>query len=247
MIINDDSITIMNHKISFDEINDILNYKSKIALCDANNRVLFNNMYDNNIIEKIADVTLTKQNNNPIFKIIKTFYSENTQQYNIKIYMDRSTRCEIPLKDFIDINDKIDFYSDKWRNIIYHSDPLFTTLKFKIKEEKITRNLRNDFNNLCKNQNKFNIKLKNELNDNILDITCGFHNILQNIIKEQKNINNNLKNIIKNNNSFTNELNNLRQIIKHQDLKIKYQYILFIIYLFITFFNSLKYLINFLN
>jgi hypothetical protein len=58
------------------------------------------------------------------------------------------------------------FRDDDIVSVISNLEPLFTTLKFKIKEERLTRNLRNDLNDLNdfkKSQYNNNIKFSNDM------------------------------------------------------------------------------------
>lgn len=171
VIIDNDNnyISIMDHIITIDDMIDNLYYRTDIAW--AKNVKCINLLYLNNLKEndkenlnKIITTKLYEEvkkvdNNKQIFKYID---SDLCDKYNLySIGYKKSSRTEnhiIPIKIFKKTDNDIN-------EIIENLEPFYSTLKYKIKEEKFTRNIRNDFNEFKNTQNSNIIKLTNDIRD----------------------------------------------------------------------------------
>lgn len=165
--INNNYISIMNHIITIDDMIDNLYYRTNISW--AKNVKCINLLYLNNlnkndkenlnnlITTKLYDEIKKRNINKPIFKYIDYDICDKYNLYSIGYK--KSSRTEnyiIPIKIF-----KTQDYNIN--EIIENLEPFYTTLKYKIKEEKITRNIRNDLNDFKKCQYQNIIKLTNDI------------------------------------------------------------------------------------
>lgn len=154
-------ITIMGHRITLNDMIDNLYYRTDIAWCKNLNgiRLLYldnlnkkdRKTFDNIIYNKISIAAKDANSIKPIFKFI--YNNSKTEEYYLDI--DNINNEYIEYKT-INNNYKINIYQNKkdknkfidkdWYWHISYLEPFYSTLKFKIKEERITRNLREEMN-----------------------------------------------------------------------------------------------------
>ena len=154
-------ITIMGHRITLNDMIDNLYYRTDIAWCKNLNgiRLLYldnlnkkdRKTFDNIIYNKISIAAKDANSIKPIFKFI--YNNSKTEKYYLDI--DNINNEYIEYKT-INNNYKINIYQNKkdknkfidkdWYWHISYLEPFYSTLKFKIKEERITRNLREEMN-----------------------------------------------------------------------------------------------------
>jgi hypothetical protein len=160
-------ISIMNHIITIDDMIDNLYYRTDIAW--AKNVKAINLLYFKGLKEtsKLSLNTLLKNRlveavrkadrKRAIFRYIDYDLWDKYNLYTIKYKKtSRTDNDVIPIKIFRNADINID-------EQISNLEPLCTTLKFKIKEERLTRNLRNDLNDFKKSQYINNIKFSNDM------------------------------------------------------------------------------------
>lgn len=215
----DESITILDHKITIDDMIHQLYYINDIELSKynglhhiytaSNNN---NNNFNDIIIKinnKLCNASLIADNKKPIFRILEdynkiTFNNNNEALYNNidEFRKEKEINNNIIPNFFVNEKHKTDFYNN-WNNIILNFNLLFSTLKFKIKEERLTRNLRNDLKQFINNQNKINNDLK---------MICKTYEQKYNIMKDVI-----IKNSRNQENINLNIFNNIKRVIKTQD------------------------------
>jgi len=196
MNIDENKITIMGYRITINDMIDNLYYRTDIAwskniiglkLLYINNlnkkdKKLFDNIIYNNLSIAAKDANSI----NPIFKFI--YNNSNNDEYYLDIDNDNDNNNDLNIEyKTINNNYKIKIYQNNkdrhkfidkdWYWHISYLEPFYSTLKFKIKEERLTRNLRND------------------MNYNFITITNDIRKI-RNIIKNQEIIIKNIKNTI---------------------------------------------------
>ena len=182
MNINQNSITLMNHTITINDMIDNLYYRTDIEL--AKNEKALKILYINNLDEndknyfyhlinaKISEESKIANLIKPIFKFI--VIENNNDEYFLEIdnssnntYIDYKTNNKFNYK--INIyqteDDKYKFNNRDWSWHILSLEPFYSTLKFKIKQEKITKKIRNDFNEYKKTNDKKYYTLANDLID----------------------------------------------------------------------------------
>ena len=185
MNINDNSINIMNHIITIDDMIDDLYYRTDIAW--AKNKIGIKLLYLNNLNEKdknkfyylinskISNQSKIANYKKPIFK----FIDMKSYEYNYEYYLDieytdyKNSLIQYKINDkenykiriYQNSDDKFKFNYKDWNNHISYLEPFYSTLKFKIKEEKITRNVRNDLNLLKKSNYTNFINLSKEIRE----------------------------------------------------------------------------------
>ena len=167
--VDNNYISLMGHTITTDDMIENLYYRTDISW--AKNVKCFNLLYLNGLkessilslntllIDKLNDEIKKADEIKPIFRFID---SKLCDKYNLySIGYKKSSRTEnytIPIKIFkseeVNINE-----------IVENLEPLYSTLKYKIKEERITRNIRNDINALKKSNYIYNIKIGNEIRE----------------------------------------------------------------------------------
>jgi len=183
MNINDNSINIMNHIITIDDMIDDLYYRTDIAW--AKNKIGIKLLYLNNLNEKdknkfyylinskISNQSKIANYKKPIFK----FIDMKSYEYNYEYYLDieytdyENSLIEYKINDkenykiriYQNSDDKFKFNYKDWNNHIAYLEPFYSTLKFKIKEERITRKLRNEFNEFKNYNNNQLSKLSNDI------------------------------------------------------------------------------------
>ena len=185
MNINNNSITLMNHTITINDMIDNLYYRTEIEL--SKNEKALKILYINNLNEndknnfyyiinaKISEESKKVNLINPIFKFIdinddiNDDYFLDIDNYSNKtnVYLEYKTtnKCNYKLNIYQTENDKFKFNHRDWSWHISYLEPFYSTLKFKIKEERITRKLRNDFNEYkIINNDKYN-KIMNNIAD----------------------------------------------------------------------------------
>lgn len=164
MNIDENKITIMGHRITINDMIDNLYYRTDIAWSknliglkllyldnlNKKDKKLFDNIIYNNLSIAAKDANSI----NPIFKFI--YNNSNNDEYYLDIDNDNNNDLTIEYKTINNNNYKIKIYQNNkdrhkffdkdWYWHISYLEPFYSTLKFKIKEEKITRNLRNDMN-----------------------------------------------------------------------------------------------------
>lgn len=165
-------ISIMNHIITVDDMIHNLYYRTDIAW--AKNVKAINLLYFKGLKEtsKLSLNTLLKDrlveevrkadNKQPIFRYIDYDACNKYNLYSIKY---KKSGCNGNGNENGNGNDiciKI-FRNDDIASVISNLEPLCSTLKFKIKEERLTRNLRNDLNDFKKSQYMNNIKFSNDM------------------------------------------------------------------------------------
>ena len=98
-------------------------------------------------------------------------------EYNYEYYLDieytdyKNSLIEYKINDkenykiriYQNSDDKFKFNYKDWNNHISYLEPFYSTLKFKIKEERITRKLRNEFNEFKNYNNNQLSKLSNDI------------------------------------------------------------------------------------
>lgn len=143
-------ISIMDHIITIDDMIENLYYRTDIAWSKnvkCINLLYLNGLKDTSklslntlITERLNEAVKVANEKKPIFRY---FDYDTCNKYNLfAIGYKKSSRTEnhiIPIKIFENPNLNIN-------DIISNLEPLCSTLKYKIKEERITRNLRNDLN-----------------------------------------------------------------------------------------------------
>jgi hypothetical protein len=165
--IDNNYISMMNQIITIDDMIENLYYRTDIAW--SKNVKCINLLYLNGlketstlslntlITERLNEAVKLANEKRPIFKYIDY---DLCNKYNLyTIGYKKSSRNEnniIPVKIFDNPNINID-------EIVSNLEPLYSTLKYKIKEERITRNLRNDLNDFKKVQYMNFIKLSNDI------------------------------------------------------------------------------------
>jgi hypothetical protein len=224
--VNDNSIIFLNHKITIDDMINEMYYISNNAL--YNNPNIADSIYLSNLNQedkdkfynfreqKLHDAIKIADNINPIFKNNNISYHFN----NNKIY------CNL-VKPFNN-NNNINCIND----LILYINIFYKALKFKIKQEKITKNIYNDLHitnkKLMKIENKY-YEIENTLkaHEKHINKLCSCIDYIYN-----SNDINNSKNIIINNNYC--EINNEIINIKTRQFYITiFVIILFIINIFI--------------
>lgn len=188
MNIDNDSIFLMNQTITIDDMVENLYYKTDIAL--SKNQTAIKLLYINNLTEidrhyfyylinaKISETSKIANINKPIFKFIDILNNQSNTEYfldiednmndnknNYFIEYKTTNKCNYKINIYQTEDDKYKFNFRDWNWHISYLDPFYSTLKFKIKEEKITRKIRNDFNNYKKTNDNNYLKLSNDLND----------------------------------------------------------------------------------
>jgi hypothetical protein len=195
---NNSSISLLNHTITINDMIDNLYYRTDIAVSKnemAMKLLYINNLTDNErnnfyylINAKISEKSKIANYNKPIFKFIDMKYNDINEDYFLDIeninnknhYIEYKINNDVntyKIKIYQNENDKYKFNDRDWNLHISYLEPFYSTLKFKIKEERITRNLRNDLNDYKKiNDNNYYklsndlIKLKNYINRNDINI-----------------------------------------------------------------------------
>jgi len=183
MNINDNSINIMNHIITIDDMIDDLYYRTDIAW--AKNKIGIKLLYLNNLNEKdknkfyylinskISNQSKIANYKKPIFK----FIDMKSYEYNYEYYLDieytdyKNSLIQYKINDkenykiriYQNSDDKFKFNYKDWNNHISYLEPFYSTLKFKIKEERITRKIRNEFNEFKNYNNNQLSKLSNDI------------------------------------------------------------------------------------
>jgi hypothetical protein len=163
MNIDENKITIMGHRITINDMIDNLYYRTDIAWSknliglkllyldnlNKKDKKLFDNIIYNNLSIAAKDANSI----NPIFKFI--YNNSNNDEYYLDIDNDNNNDLTIEyktinnnykIKIYQNNKDRHKFFDKDWYWHISYLEPFYSTLKFKIKEEKITRNLRNDMN-----------------------------------------------------------------------------------------------------
>ena len=163
MNIDENKITIMGHRITINDMIDNLYYRTDIAWSknliglkllyldnlNKKDKKLFDNIIYNNLSIAAKDANSV----NPIFKFI--YNNSNNDEYYLDIDNDNNNDLNIEyktinnnykIKIYQNNKDRHKFFDKDWYWHISYLEPFYSTLKFKIKEEKITRNLRNDMN-----------------------------------------------------------------------------------------------------
>lgn len=185
MNINNNSITLMNHTITINDMIDNLYYRTELEL--SKNEKALKIIYINNLDEndrnnfyyiinaKISEESKKANLINPIFKFIdinddiNDEYFLDIDNYSNKnnVYLEYKTtnKCNYKLNIYQTENDKYKFNHRDWSWHISYLEPFYSTLKFKIKEERITRKLRNDFNEYKIINNDTYNKIMNDIAD----------------------------------------------------------------------------------
>jgi hypothetical protein len=165
-------ISIMNHIITIDDMIDNLYYRTNIAW--AKNVKAINLLYFKGLKEtsKLSLNTLLKDRlveavgnanrKRAIFRYIDYDLCDKYNLYTIKYKKSGCNNNDNGNGNENDICIKI-FRNDDIASVISNLEPLCSTLKFKIKEERLTRNLRNDLNDFTKSQYINNIKFSNDM------------------------------------------------------------------------------------
>lgn len=171
--INDNYISILNHKITLNDMKDEMYYMFNIAHCnnpDIADSIYFSklNQEDKDIFNNFKEQKLYDIANISDYK--KPFFFNNItkyKSYNNKIY------C-IPLKLENNNFNNLTCIDD----IMLNFNIFYKTLKFKIKQEKITKNIYNDlqiYNKKLIDLDKavFNINIKLQSQDKIVYNLCN--------------------------------------------------------------------------
>jgi hypothetical protein len=208
--INENSISILNHRITIDDmINEIYN-TIQIAHCNepsVADTIYFSQLnqedkdaYNNFKEQKLYNAAIISHNKKPIFNNNIAIY----QSKNNKIYCINKIHSQIiDITDITCIND-----------IMMYINIFYKTLKFKIKQERITKNIYNDLH---------------IFNKRIIDLEKSFYN-MTNALKTQEKIIYKLCNIVeekninfdiiinkhidtaeKNNKLFRNDINSIKK------------------------------------
>lgn len=149
---------------------DNIYYRTDIAI--AKNKMAMKILYINNLNEldrnkfyylinaKISEESKIANNIKPIFKFIQITnntnkdyfldiddtsyynYNKTDDNYYLEYKTNKKNNYKINIYQTEEDNYKFNFRDWNWH--ISYLDPFYSTLKFKIKEERITRNLRND-------------------------------------------------------------------------------------------------------
>lgn len=185
MNINENTITIMGHRITINDMIDNLYYRTDIAWSKNINglKLLYidnlnkkdKKLFDNIIYNNLSIAAKNANNINPIFKFIynninndEYYLDINTDYYNNDLNIEYKTiNNNYKIKIYQNNKDRHKFIDKDWYWHISYLEPFYSTLKFKIKEERLTRNLRN------------------EMNHNFITITNDIKKI-RNIIKNQE-------------------------------------------------------------
>ena len=170
---------------------DNLYYRTDIAL--SKNEMALKLIYINNIntddknnFYYLINAKISEESKNanlikPIFKFIDNKYNDTTTVSNNDYFLDFETNINSNNNHYLEYktinnsnykimiyqteDDKFKFNHRDWSWHISYLEPFYSTLKFKIKEERITRKIRNDFNDyVIMNDNKYH-KLTNDLNN----------------------------------------------------------------------------------
>ena len=173
----------MNHIITIDDMIDDLYYRTDIAW--AKNKIGIKLLYLNNLNEKdknkfyylinskISNQSKIANYKKPIFK----FIDMKSYEYNYEYYLDieytdyKNSLIQYKINDkenykiriYQNSDDKFKFNYKDWNNHISYLEPFYSTLKFKIKEERITRKIRNEFNEFKNYNNNQLSKLSNDI------------------------------------------------------------------------------------
>jgi hypothetical protein len=144
-------ISIMNHIITIDN----LYYRTNILYLKGlkeTSKLSLNTLLKDRLVEAVGNADRKRA----IFRYIDYDLCDKYNLYTIKNLdvMGNGNDNNICIKIFRD---------DDIVSVISNLEPLFTTLKFKIKEERLTRNLRNDLNDFKKSQYNNNIKFSNDM------------------------------------------------------------------------------------
>lgn len=181
--IDNNYISIMNHIITIDDMIDNLYYRTDIAWSKnvkCINLLYLNGLKDNSILslnslitERLNEAVKVANEKKPIFRYIDYDICNKYNLYTIGYKKSSRTENHIsPIKIFENPNLNIN-------EIVSNLEPLYSTLKYKIKEERITRNLRKDLDHF-KNKQYIN-------NNNILTDIRRLNNIIRN---QENNYNN---------------------------------------------------------
>ena len=165
MNIDNNSINILGHKITIEDMVENLYYRTDISL--SKNEMGLKLLYINNLNErdrnhfhyltnaKISEASKNANYNKPIFKFIDMKDKDLNEEYFLDIenndYKSKSIDYKInntnyKIKIYQTEDDKYKFNHRDWSWHISYLEPFYSTLKFKIKEERITRKLRKEFN-----------------------------------------------------------------------------------------------------
>jgi hypothetical protein len=191
MNVNYNSISLMSHTITINDMIDNIYYRSDIAI--AKNKMAMKILYINNLNDldrnkfyylinaKISEDSKIANNIKPIFKFIQITnntdkdyfldiddtsyynYNKTDDNYYLEYKTNKKNNYKINIYQTEEDNYKFNFRDWNWH--ISYLDPFYSTLKFKIKEERITRNLRNDLTDYKRiNDNNYS-KLSKDLID----------------------------------------------------------------------------------
>jgi hypothetical protein len=182
----------MNQSITINDMIDNLYYRTDIAL--SKNEMALKLIYINNINTNdrnnfyyLINAKISEESKNanlikPIFKFIDNKFNDtvanndyfldfetniNSNNNNNNHYLEYKTinNSNYKINIYQTEDDKFKFNYRDWSWHISYLEPFYSTLKFKIKEERITRKIRNDFNDyVITNDNKYH-KLTNDLNN----------------------------------------------------------------------------------
>lgn len=163
MNIDENKIIIMGHKITINDMIDNLYYRTNIAWSNNINglRLLYldnlnkkdKKLFDNFIYNKLSIAAKDANSINPIFKFIYNninndeYYLDIDNTLNIEYIEYKTINNNYKIKIYQNNKDRNKFIEKDWYWHISYLEPFYSTLKFKIKEERITRNLRNEMNN----------------------------------------------------------------------------------------------------
>ena len=167
--IDDNYILLMGHIITIDDMIDDLYYRTDIAWVKnikSFNLLYFTNLNENEkfclnnlITDKLYDAIKNANDIKPIFRYINDDLCNKYNLYTIKYKKSsRDNNYNIPIKIIQTSDNNIN-------ENISNLEPFYSTLKFKIKEEKITRNVRNDLNLLKKSNYTNFINLSKEIRE----------------------------------------------------------------------------------
>jgi hypothetical protein len=235
MSINENTITIMGYTITIDDIIDNLYYRYNIGLTMTfpdgykDPLLLYNNIDSNDlnifIKNKIVPAAKIAHYNKPLFKLLNVSNKDDNKILPPYIITNNIIKSGFPTY-FDSKKNEINYLNNYFTDEILKDKPLNETLKFKIKEERLTRNLRIEINNNIKQQDGINRFLRNDLKDirnTIKEQEEIFIIELKQLIKEQDEENIKLKNkYIK---SFKDQEiinSNLKKNLEEQERKIKY-------------------------
>lgn len=186
---DDNSITIMNHTITFDDIYERLYYNVNKAILDVNNMKLFNNLYydklNNTDKQKWDEISNGFLFNEKITKqhLIKPFYP-NFNKTNNKNSDEIVMKFSDMIFKFKNINGEYLKSNQPHHHIgLGHKTLLFEEIKFRIKQERITSIIRKDLEN---KYNCINEKFDKQ-QDQITNIICKILDNTNNNIKRHEN------------------------------------------------------------